>query len=730
MHEEDLYRLVCEYSSKEDVLSKEGLKLLSAECLAQKLGIPRNVISAALNKLYGTGALIKINTRPVYYLDRTLLESRFNVTIAQNLFFSIEQFDKILKQNESEKDIFSEIIGFDRSLKFQIKQCKAAAYYPGIGLPVLICGATGTGKSLLAKYMHAFCVQKKLIDSAAPFVTFNCADYADNPELLTGILFGYVKGAFTGADKDHVGLLEKANNGVLFLDEAHRLSGNGQEKLFMFMDQGVFSRLGEGSGERKSKVRLVFATTEEPKNAFLETFLRRIPVTITMPSLEERGHEEVMQIICGLLRNESVTFGRELSVSQDFVKILLSCKFRGNIGELTNIIKYACAEAYHYFCEQDDKTAIYVRSCYLPDKLLKQAAVSQQSAKLLSGFTLERIKISPHFRYENIRRLIEKQHNSQAVQNAYYNVFNSFLAGLNLNQTPKQIMASMENALDGYIDILSEESKDYVSNIQYSVFKTSVDNILDYMIHTDNILLTAGLRGLLVSHFYRKLNYMNMDSILPAKLADDIKMFFFQQYPQVYGKCSDIFRYFGTSLDVPLKNNDFVILALCLYESANKTKVYHTKALLLARGYSTATSIASVVNRLLEARIFEPFDMPLDLGIEEISRRINMYLKNSNDQQDIIIMTDLNRLQSFDRYIDSGYEGNIAVVNSITTQLALDIGNCILGEMPLVDMLKSSVDKNSTDYLLLRYQPPVRQQAIVTTCFTGMGTAEKLADLL
>ncbi len=65
-----------------------------------------------------------------------------------------------------------------------------------------------------------------------------------NPELLSSALFGYTKGAFTGASQEHTGLLEKADGGVLFLDEVHRLSEEGQEKLFTFMDTGEFSPMG------------------------------------------------------------------------------------------------------------------------------------------------------------------------------------------------------------------------------------------------------------------------------------------------------------------------------------------------------------------------------------------------------------------------------------------------------------------------------------------------------
>ncbi|MFM2490152.1 sigma 54-interacting transcriptional regulator [Enterococcus avium] len=81
----------------------------------------------------------------------------------------------------------------------------------------------------------------------------NCAQYFNNPELLTSQLFGHMKGAFTGAENDHIGIIEAADGGIVFLDEIHRLPPEGQEKLFTHMDKSVFRRVGKvvrGVGQR------------------------------------------------------------------------------------------------------------------------------------------------------------------------------------------------------------------------------------------------------------------------------------------------------------------------------------------------------------------------------------------------------------------------------------------------------------------------------------------------
>ncbi|MCB6567183.1 sigma-54 factor interaction domain-containing protein, partial [Desulfovibrio desulfuricans] len=83
----------------------------------------------------------------------------------------------------------------------------------------------------------------------------------DNPQLLTGMLFGYIKGAFTGANEDKEGLVKEADGGILFLDEIHRLSVEGQEMLFLLMDKGIYRRIGDSSRVNQAKVLIIGATT-------------------------------------------------------------------------------------------------------------------------------------------------------------------------------------------------------------------------------------------------------------------------------------------------------------------------------------------------------------------------------------------------------------------------------------------------------------------------------------
>ena len=133
--------------------------------------------------------------------------------------------ERNIKRNKtiSSNNSLDMLVGSETSLQVPIQQAKAAILYPPRGLHTLILGETGVGKSMFAELMYEFSKESGVIQKDVSFVRFNCADYADNPQLVMAQIFGVKKGAYTGADSDKEGLLKKADGGIIFLDEIHRL---------------------------------------------------------------------------------------------------------------------------------------------------------------------------------------------------------------------------------------------------------------------------------------------------------------------------------------------------------------------------------------------------------------------------------------------------------------------------------------------------------------------------
>ena len=211
---------------------------LTAHAIADLLKMDRSNVSRYLNELYKEQQITKGEGRPVIY-DALATESEKNHV------------------DTSSAITFDNLVGANDSLKVSIQQAKAAILYPPKGLHTIIFGETGTGKSMFAECMYHFAVSSKTLKENAPFISFNCADYAQNPQLLFGHIFGVRQGAYTGALEDTPGLIAKADGGILFLDEIHRLPPEGQEMLFTFIDKGTFRPLGESDKVSEANVQII-----------------------------------------------------------------------------------------------------------------------------------------------------------------------------------------------------------------------------------------------------------------------------------------------------------------------------------------------------------------------------------------------------------------------------------------------------------------------------------------
>ncbi|WP_064214614.1 sigma-54 interaction domain-containing protein, partial [Anoxybacillus flavithermus] len=238
---------------------------------------------------------------------------------------------------------------------------------------VLIEGETGTGKEVLAHFIHSASMRYD-----HPFVGVNCGAVSET--LLESELFGYEKGAFTGAVKEKKGIFEIANRGTLFLDEIGEASLATQVKLLRVLETGEYMRVG-GETVRKTNARIIAAThvnlakAVEERN-FREDLLYRLDVVkLTIPPLRERLEDLPLLVEYFLKKlNISMTF------SEDSIACMRQYYWPGNVRELFNVVKRAVTLA-------EGETAVITPS-YLPEKLkvslpLKRADDEQDKKKEL-----------------------------------------------------------------------------------------------------------------------------------------------------------------------------------------------------------------------------------------------------------------------------------------------------------------------------------------------------------
>ncbi len=206
-------------------------------------------------------------------------------------------------------------------------------------LAVLVTGPSGTGKELAARSLHELSLRR-----AKPFVSENCA--ALPPTLIESELFGYRRGAFTGADRDHVGLIEQANGGTLFLDEIGEVPLDLQAKLLRVLETGEVRRLGEHEA-RQVDFRLVAATNRDLEREVREgrfrsdLFYRLQGVRIEMPALASHT-EDIPALIEHFLELEAGPGGAPRKISKRMLAALARRPWPGNVRELKNEVARLC----------------------------------------------------------------------------------------------------------------------------------------------------------------------------------------------------------------------------------------------------------------------------------------------------------------------------------------------------------------------------------------------------
>ena len=206
---------------------------------------------------------------------------------------------------------------------------------------VLVRGESGSGKELVAKAIHDLSARQN-----APFLAINCA--ALSSSLLDSELFGHVRGAFTGAIKDHSGLFQRAQGGTLFLDEIAELPLELQAKLLRVIQERNYIPVG-GDRSVDVDVRIVAAThrslREEVKNGrFREDLMYRLRVVpIFIPPLRERREDISLLIWHFIQQHNAANFRKIEKIDPQAMRILLDYFWPGNIRELQNVVEYAFA---------------------------------------------------------------------------------------------------------------------------------------------------------------------------------------------------------------------------------------------------------------------------------------------------------------------------------------------------------------------------------------------------
>lgn len=662
--------------------------------VVEKTDAERSVISKKLNQLYKRKKLIKINTRPVIYL-------RFDKnTYSTNTYDSIKDF-----KNEYQDDLWKEIIGWNGSLKEVIEQLKASLLYPPAGLPAIIFGESGTGKTFLIKKLFQYAKSYGVLNTDAQLIVINCAQYANNPELLSSVLFGYVKGSFTGADSDKAGALASANDGILFLDEVHRLSPEGQEKLFTYLDTGKYSPVGNDAKKIESRTRLYFATTEKEEN-FLNTFLRRIPIKIKLPTLDQRGTYEKRALTTTLLIEQAKRINCDIEISKQCIGLINHCHFKANVGELKNLLQNIVAKKY---AQAINKQRVEIKIGDLPSSILKQQrttnfAMTQEKNKLI-------------FHPDDT----EKDHICIDDKEFFSKMSYSW-------QRLDQLQLGNVKKRKPYYEIVQQETHE----ILYSLYSTERSIIADYTDAITSIfdvaqidflnLKNLSLYDLAIYIYYLMRNEASIDFTKDMNLSLVNKLF--SPEIQIIDKLAPLIE---MHFEVSLRKCDRIWLAI-LISNNDLTVLPQIPAILVAHGYATASSMSDTCNHFLQNAIYTPVDLKPDVSRAEMISYLKDLIKRINPQEGLVVLMDMGALESIIEPIQNECDCELLVINNVSMSIMLEIGNQLMLKKDL-QIIQDNLPKNTIESKLCVPKLSI-PATIITTCMTGMGSAQRIKNIL
>ncbi|ASW43253.1 sigma 54-interacting transcriptional regulator [Clostridium isatidis] len=728
---EKIYNYILKNSkhlTKDDILNYNGFTALQ---IGKELNILRNNVSKELNILCKNNKVIKIKSKPVIYYPRELFEKVLSIKLKDDIR-EITNIQALINKKEKIEDQspFNYLIGHDRSLKNQIEQAKAALMYPPNGLHTLIIGSTGVGKSLFANIMYKYAKYKNRLTKDSPFIVFNCADYSNNPQLLLSHIFGHVKGSFTGADFNTEGIIQKADGGILFLDEIHRLPPEGQEMIFYFMDTGSYNKLGETGRGHKAKVLLIGATTEDPSSTLLNTFMRRIPVIIKIPDFSERTLEDQIELVEFLFRQEAQRINKPIKISAEAVKAFIGSTSYGNAGQLKSNIQLACAKGFLNTLNSGD--IININLDLLPSNIKKGIVSFSNNKNNVWNLIPNTITIDPNndmpFEYIpfendtyeppfNIYDTIEKRAGELKDK------------GMTDEDIKSCITSDINNDLNKFYNNLKRNK-----NLKEGLLKIVDKDIVDFA-EEIKILVEGRLNKALNERFIYAVS-LHFSSLFKRLKSKADKLNSYVEIPistnsKEYKIAKEIHYLMEKRFNLSIPKIEIEYLAIILTSIQDSSIQKRVGIVVAAHGDSTATSMVNVAKKLFETDNILAVDMPLEKKPFDILEEVISKVKQVDEGKGVLLLVDMGSLNSFGDVITERTNIITRSIDMVSTPLVLEAARkCSLYDTDLISV-HSYLLKDFRAYTMSSDDDNyINDGVIVTICSTGKGTAIKLKELV
>lgn len=665
-------------------VSLDDLVRLSTSDIAETLLISRSLASQYLNDLVRAGLVVKVAGRPVRYFHRRAFQKRFQAKLSASEYASLA--DLVQATGIADHRDFARAVGFDLSLSSVVEQCKAAVQYPPFGLPILLSGGVGVGKSFLSRLVYEYGKNQGLLPRDSSYTRIDCAGVPD-------------VASFNGLLDESIA---KSRGGVVFINGIEALSPSAMERC-------LATALGLDASQDAPRGRLVLSTALSADNPKVSSAYSKLPICARVPSLKERSPEEREDLILSFLRSEGCRIGSDVKISRGAYRCLVNADFPDNIAGLRACVTNCCAKA--FLNREGDYVA--VRPYLLPSDLLSSAQIDQQPDDgVLIDASLDAIES-------------EEGPVEQALD-ALCALDERFYAG---ELTVSELVSQAVSAVRGVEDHLIFGHG--VNSSRSRAFERVVGTILADAGASYGIDLSRKVAFLLAQEIClqlwpgiglakRKSACAERISHLLGAVTSELP-FASSVSEQI---AADVEGALGISLDHFTKT----LLTLCVASESRDAKALRTLCVILSHGYSTATSIADAANRMLGMHVYEAVDMPYDQQLKDIVGPLQRLVDRHSYCTGVVFLVDMGSLEEAYKALENVTDSTIGVVNNVSTGLALEIGFGLLGGKSIAEVLGEATTACVTHCKVI--ERVNREDAIVFCSESGVDAAERIRQLV
>lgn len=664
---------------------------LTTADIASALSISRNLASQYLNDLVRVGLVVKAGARPIYYFERRELERRLQASVDESVYASLDDLLSLGASN-GEKG-FGRLVGHDLSLSACVERLKSAIAYPPAGLPVLMAGEPGSGKSLLAAALFEYGRARGILPAASARVVVDCGQYRDAADRFTADL---------DAAAVEGGWYFQASGGMVVFRDVDLLPSYAQELLLAEISCGR-----DRAAAVFARPRYVLTSSRPVDSLELSILSRGVASVVEVPSLRDRSDEEREELALSFLKDEGVRAGTDVLMSKAAYRALTHADFGDNVRGLRECVTTCCAAAY----SRDNGAKIEIRAFMLPAEVLgSMEPGGPDDSAMLDVTRMTRVSEPGKDRFAagdvaaSLASLVVSGVTAKDVEHAALDMLGAYASSLAFwpagrGGRPEAFSRLLETAI-------SEVNETFGLGISKKTARVlAVDlhalSLRGMRSAEDRTRLAAPL-----SELFSMISAAHPVAVAAAKRLSDF-----------------VSNTLGLSSDA-LWN--LLALSLILEQAHDRGRT--SVGIVLCHGYATATSIADSANHILGAHIFEGVDMRYEQSVADIADAFLGLLDRYSFCREIAVLVDMGSLEGVLKLADGRSRATFGVINNASTGIALEIGAGLMAGESLEGVLAGAA--RTAEYRFRVVEAMERDRAIVFCSDLGVEAAEKIRALV